>query len=56
MKMKLAEAKSSVPWNMNDLDKALGDLKKNKSRDPEGLINELFKKMLLERILKCRCC
>ena len=25
-----------------DLESALGDLKNNKSRDPEGLINEIF--------------
>ena len=28
---------------MHDLEKALCDLKRNKSRDHEGLVNELFK-------------
>ena len=44
MKMKLAEANSSNEWRMEDLEKALAHLKTNKSRDFEGLINELFKK------------
>ena len=41
--MKLAESKSSNFWTMSDLEGALGDLKNNKSRDNEGLINEIFK-------------
>ena len=28
---------------MEDLDRALANLKNNKSRDPEGYINEIFK-------------
>ena len=52
MKLKLAEENSSSPWNMNDLDNALQDLKNNKSRDPEGLINELFKKDVIGQDLK----
>ena len=52
MKLKLAEENSSSPWNMNDLDNALKDLKNNKSRDPEGLINELFKKDVIGQDLK----
>ena len=43
MKLKLAASKRSSPWCMADLEKAPKDLKINKSRDPEGLINELFK-------------
>ena len=43
MKLKLAASKHTSPWSMSDLEKALKDLKNNKSRDPEGLINELFK-------------
>ena len=31
-------------WTQSDLEKVLSDLKKEKSRDSEGLINELFKK------------
>ena len=30
-------------WKIEDLDKALGQLKKNKSRDPMGLANEIFR-------------
>ena len=43
MKMKLARSRKSVPWLMSDLEKALSDLKNNKSRDCEGFINEIFK-------------
>ena len=43
MKIKLAQAKSSPDWTMSDLDKALANLKNNKSRDAEGYINEIFK-------------
>ena len=50
--MKLAGAKSSPSWTMSDLEAALGDLKNNKSRDPEGLINELFKKNVIGENLK----
>ena len=42
MKLKLAEANISKLWTMSDLDTALADLKDNKSRDNDGLINELF--------------
>ena len=43
MKMKLAEMTPSPDWSMKDLDRALSHLKKNKSRDFEGYINEIFK-------------
>ena len=43
MKLKLASNRTSSPWTMSDLEAALKDLKNNKSRDPEGLVNELFK-------------
>ena len=42
-RLKLAEGKKSQLWNMNDLEKAIKALKDNKSRDPNGWINELFK-------------
>ena len=32
----------SKPWMMNDLEKVLKSLKKNKCRDPNGLVNEIF--------------
>ena len=31
MKLKRSEANSSKPWTMSDLERALGDLKNNKS-------------------------
>ena len=43
MKMQLAESNESSEWSISDLENALNDLKRNKSRDNEGLINEIFK-------------
>ena len=43
MKIKLAESRKSKPWTMIELENALSNLKNNKSRDFEGLINEIFK-------------
>ena len=43
MKLKFAENNTTLPWKMCHLESALSDLKNNKSRDPEGYINELFK-------------
>jgi hypothetical protein len=43
MKMKLAESTSTPDWQMKDIDRALSNLKNNKSRDFEGYINEIFK-------------
>jgi exonuclease III len=43
---KVLEAARTIktdPWDMDNLDTVLKNLKKNKSRDPHGLINELFK-------------
>ena len=52
MKLKLAESNKSKPWTLSDLDKALSDLKNNKSRDPEGFLNEIFKKNVIGTNLK----
>ena len=52
MKMKLAEAKPSPEWTIEDLEKALSNLKNNKSRDFEGLINEIFKTNVIGSDLK----
>ena len=41
--MQRAQQKESPDWTMSDLDLALSDLKNNKSRDPEGYVNEIFK-------------
>ena len=35
--------KQSVPWSLADLEKATKSLKNNQSRDPNSMINELFK-------------
>jgi hypothetical protein len=52
MKLKLATQKKSVPWTMKDLDRALCDLKNNKSRDFEGYVNEIFKNNVIGSDLK----
>ena len=43
LQLKLAESNHTAPWKMSDLDKALADLKNNKSRDHSGYVNEIFK-------------
>ena len=40
--LKLCEMTPSKPWMMNDLEKVLKSLKKNKCPDPNGLVNEIF--------------
>lgn len=42
-KLKMARNKESPEWTMKDLEIALANLKNNKSRDFEGLSNEIFK-------------
>ena len=41
-RIKLSKLSRTPPWSLGDLRKVLKSLKKNKSRDPHGLINELF--------------
>ena len=43
LKLKKAEENKSKLWSMKELEKALKDLKRNKSRDSERLVNEIFK-------------
>ena len=50
--MKLAESNRSKKWTISDLDLALRNLKNNKSRDPEKLVNEIFKKDVIGSDLK----
>ena len=52
LKLKLASRNQSKLWDMSDMEKALKDLKNNRSRDPEGLINEIFKKDVIGDDLK----
>ena len=50
--LKLAEENPSSQWKMEDLQKALSDLKTNKSRDHAGYVNELFKNNIIGTDLK----
>ena len=50
--MSIAESNKSKKWTMLDLEGALGDLKNNKSREDEGLFNELFKSNSIGEDLK----
>ena len=43
LKLKLAQSRQTPDWKMSDLHLALSNLKLNKSRDPEGYLNEIFK-------------
>ena len=52
IKMKIAESNKSKKWTMLDLEEALGDLKNNKARDDEGLLNEIFKMNVIGDDLK----
>jgi hypothetical protein len=42
-RLELVKMKPYQPWGKDDLEKVLKSLKKNKSRDPHYLINEIFK-------------
>ena len=44
LKLKLASQNKSKSWTIHDLEKALRCMKINRSRDPDGLLNEIFKK------------
>ena len=44
IRVKLSKSKTTDPWSMEDLKEVLKQLKTDKSRDPDGYINELFKK------------
>ena len=52
LKLKVAENNKSQMWTEDDLEKALKDLKINKSRDSEGLVNEIFKNQVIGANLK----
>ena len=55
-RMKLCQLNKTEPWDEEDLKIVLTELKKNKSRDADGLANELFKEAagtdLLKAVLK----
>ena len=42
-RFELLKLKKSQDWSISDLDKVLKRMKNNKSRDPHGFINEIFK-------------
>ena len=42
-RLELAASRKSSPWQQKELIKVLSKLKNGKSRDPHGLINEIFK-------------
>ena len=50
--MKLVEDISRKPWTMQELERALSNLKNKKSRDHEGYINEIFKNGIIGDDLK----
>lgn len=41
--LKFINGRKSEPWVMSKLDQVLSKIKNNKTKDPSGLINELFK-------------
>ena len=57
IRIKLAKNNTSEPWSMSDLKEVLKNLGNDKCRDPEGMVNEIFKEAvagsdLLEAVLK----
>ena len=44
--------KTTNPWTIDNIDKAIKSLKNNQSRDPLGMINELFKSGIMGTELK----
>ena len=52
IRLEVAKRTKSKPWSESDLDKVLNSLKKNKSRDPHGLINDLFMPSVIGSDLK----
>ena len=52
LKMKVASKNKSRDWTMDDLNQALKNLKRNKSRDFEGYLNEIFKLDVIGNNLK----
>ena len=53
-KLRLKELKESKSefWTLEELEKVLKKLKNNKTRDPHGLINEIFKPGVIGNDLK----
>ena len=43
LRLQLSKKRKSKPWTLTNLEKAIKGLKKEKARDPNGLVNEIFK-------------
>ena len=52
MRLESLKEKIAVPWTLEDLERANKSLKNNQSRDPNGMINELFKPNIAGNDLK----
>ena len=52
LRFEALKSKPSTPWTIEDLEKATKSLKNNQSRDPLGMISEIFKSKLLVRKYK----
>ena len=52
LRLEMLKCKKSPKWSMDDLDQVLKNMKNNKSRDPHGFVNEIFKPGLMGRNLK----
>ena len=52
MKLENSRKRKSKPWEMADLEKVLKNLKKDKARDPNGWINDIFKEGVAGKDLK----
>ena len=48
----LLKEKISKPWSLNDLEKVAKTLKNNQTRDPNGMLNELFKENVMGQDMK----
>ena len=42
-RLAITKSKKSAPWSEKDVEAVMKTLKNNKSKDPHGMINELFK-------------
>ena len=52
LRFEALKSNQSRQWTVKDLDKVLKKLKNNKTRDPHGLINEIFKPGVIGKDLK----
>ena len=52
LRLEFLKSIKSPGWNMDDLNKVLKSMKNNKSRDPHGFVNEIFKPGVIGTNLK----